>query len=162
MPRSRTPSRGVRRHFLVVEDSEPFLNLLCQEEIASDAHGLDQREVLVDGFDSRFTSLYRVAPVAIYAIEKKTAFVRRIDTAENLGERRFPGSVVTDERRDFPAVKIASYSSKRVDLSKALLDVDEFDDGPGVFLRGHSSNFLMYSLRTAATMMMIPVRGRYQ
>jgi hypothetical protein len=75
-------------------------HLLAQEEIAPQAQLIDDRQILVDGFDPDRPRLRRRGKAHVLSHEPQRAFGRRLVAGKNLEEGRFPGAIVADQTHD--------------------------------------------------------------
>ena len=81
----------------------PFASLFITEEhVLADGQIRDQCEFLVDNNDSLFLGIFNVMKFAYFAVVNYVAFIgaKRINSAENVHQCRFTGTVLADQRMD--------------------------------------------------------------
>src|SRR6516225_9361847 len=81
-------------------------NLAPEEHVVRDRQGGREREVLVDGFDSRLARVDRGAKMHGLAGEPDLARVRDDRATESLDQRRFASAIVADHGEDLVGIEI--------------------------------------------------------
>ena len=95
-----------RDHRAPVEDperAEAARQLAVEIHVLPDRQVLDQREVLVDGFDAEAARVDRRADPDRFAVEADRAGIRLLHAGDAADQRRLAGAVVANDRGDLAA-----------------------------------------------------------
>lgn len=106
----------------VQENTVPLRGLSADEDVFGHRQMVHHVQLLMDDPDSHLKSVFGVPWVELMTKVVDFAVVLRYDSDENLHERRFPGSVLSDQGVNLPFIEVEIHLSQGVDAGIVLVD----------------------------------------
>ncbi len=103
--------------------------LSAKENVLSDGQVGKQRQFLKDCGDARPASVRRAAAAHLATHERDLAEVGRINTGEQLHQRRFPCAILSGDRMHGPCEPRKGNRRKRLDRTEQCCDIAELNRG---------------------------------
>ena len=118
---------GASVHRGVVDQSEPRLRRVAEEDVLRDRQLGEKNEFLVDHMDAGVFRLLGRRPAARDAVEDDLAAIRRVGAGDGLDQCRLAGAVFAEQRVDFAGFRLEIHSVEGFDPRKRLGDAVKRD-----------------------------------
>src|SRR6266851_612779 len=107
-------------HLFAVDEELPAGRLAAEKEVGGNIAAVHQGEVLEDGGDPELARFVRITDADDASVDLDLAAVRLVHPAQDLGQRRFAGAIVPDNRQDLRLANVEVHVLQRAHVAEAL------------------------------------------